>query len=260
MKKIIIILILFTAGAVFRTEAQYGFGTSHPDPQAIIDMTGSVKGLLIPRVALTSTDSPTPLTTPITVSMLVYNTATSGVPGVEVTPGFYYWSGSDWVRLAVTSQIPTVPSANLTSNDGGIISVVNGDGAVLSDAQIGINPGTDNAGKVLTVNSSGDAVWTPGMKWFYMPGFAINTQNSPTPINLYNEYASQFTNVGVRSMGAPANIQVIPAATDLYYYVTSYDSNVFASMSIDADGVMTYTLTTNSPTDCSFINVVFVIK
>ena len=38
--------------------------------------------------------------------MLVYNTATVG----DVTPGFYYWDGTQWVRLATGSTGVTGPT------------------------------------------------------------------------------------------------------------------------------------------------------
>ena len=63
-----------------------------------MDITSTNDGILIPRIALTATNVATVLTP--TVSELVYNTATS-VPGPnQVTPGFYYWDGSIWVRIA----------------------------------------------------------------------------------------------------------------------------------------------------------------
>lgn len=67
----------------------------NPDPSAILDVNADTKGLLIPRVSLTSTTSASPVTTPQT-SLLVYNTATAN----DVTPGFYFWNGSAWSALA----------------------------------------------------------------------------------------------------------------------------------------------------------------
>src|SRR5690606_7138919 len=59
------------------------------------------KGLLIPRVALTNTSLASPITSPAT-SLLVYNTATTG----DVTPGYYYWNGSKWMRLLSINDKP----------------------------------------------------------------------------------------------------------------------------------------------------------
>lgn len=73
---------------------------SSPANAAALDIDMANKGLLIPRVALTTTAVFAPVTgTPVT-SLLVYNTATAGVSPTNVIPGYYYWDGSQWVRMA----------------------------------------------------------------------------------------------------------------------------------------------------------------
>lgn len=67
-------------------------------PQGALDITSTTDGVLIPRVALTATNVATVLTP--TVSELVYNSATSAVGPNQVSPGYYYWDGSLWIRLA----------------------------------------------------------------------------------------------------------------------------------------------------------------
>lgn len=67
---------------------------------AMLDVYSSTKGILIPRVVLTSTTVAAPVTTP-EASLLIYNTATTG----DVTPGYYYWDGtSKWVRLLASAD------------------------------------------------------------------------------------------------------------------------------------------------------------
>ncbi len=105
MKKIkhffaIAIILIITSNCY----SQVGIGTTTPD--GALDITSTSDGLLIPRVALTISTSALPLTTP-TVSELVYNTATIA----DVTPGYYYWNGTIWVRLA----------SGATTNDWSII-------------------------------------------------------------------------------------------------------------------------------------------
>src|SRR6187402_2389438 len=71
--------------------AQVGVGTT--TPTGALDITSTTDGLIIPRIRLVNTATTTVVTP--TISELVYNTATTG----DVTPGFYYWDGTKWIRL-----------------------------------------------------------------------------------------------------------------------------------------------------------------
>ncbi len=92
---------LFVVGLTFAgLHAQsVGIGTATPHPSARLHISDNARGLLIPNVALTATNVAAPVTSPAT-SLLVYNTNTAGTGATAVTPGFYYWDGSQWVRLA----------------------------------------------------------------------------------------------------------------------------------------------------------------
>jgi hypothetical protein len=71
-----------------------------PDPSAGLDVNFTDKGVLIPRIALTSTTSAGPISNPAN-SLLVYNTTNN--PAAGLTPGYYYNAGTTsspiWVRL-----------------------------------------------------------------------------------------------------------------------------------------------------------------
>lgn len=99
IKTVLLVLLLFAGNAAF---AQIGCNNdgSQPDPSAGLDVKFPDKGLLIPRVALVQTSSPSPVTVPAN-SLLVYNTATAN----DITPGYYYWNddSSTWVRLSIFS-------------------------------------------------------------------------------------------------------------------------------------------------------------
>src|SRR5438477_445690 len=73
-------------------------GASAPDASAMLDLKSANKGLLIPRVALTTSLDNTTIPSP-QISLLIYNTATAGAGNTVVTPGFYFWNGSAWTRL-----------------------------------------------------------------------------------------------------------------------------------------------------------------
>lgn len=84
-----------------------GIGTITPNPSAQLDVYDSVRGLLIPRVALTAANQPAPVTNPAT-GLLIFNTATAGVAPNNVVPGFYYWNGTRWY--------PSVNKGNATGD------------------------------------------------------------------------------------------------------------------------------------------------
>ena len=91
----ILVLLLFLAYTV-RSQNNVGINddNSSPKASAMLDVYSTTKGLLIPRIALTLTTTAAPVTTP-EASLLIYNTSTAG----DVTPGYYYWNSTKWVRL-----------------------------------------------------------------------------------------------------------------------------------------------------------------
>lgn len=109
IKKYLFILIQFI---YFFNYAQIGIGTT--TPQGALDVTSTSDGLLIPRVALV--DTVTPVVETPTQSELVFNTATSGTAPNQVSPGFYYWNGTLWVKLL--SEISAIVGWDLIGNSG----------------------------------------------------------------------------------------------------------------------------------------------
>ncbi len=100
-------------------------------------------------------------------------------------------------------------------------------------------------------------------KFFYMPAIIFDTSvNGSFTRNLHAEYEAQFTGTGnptlVSSTGATNAIPTLPA-TELEYHITYYDTAVFANLSIDANGVLSYDIIGNA-TDESYMTIVFVVK
>lgn len=73
--------------------AQVGINTTTPDASAMLDISATNKGLLIPRVSIPNLNAAAPVTAPVT-SLLVYNTNTT------TGTGFHYWDGAKWTPFS----------------------------------------------------------------------------------------------------------------------------------------------------------------
>jgi hypothetical protein len=118
------VFIAFLTAAAYQANAQNtslkaGANPTIKDPSAVLELEAADKGVLFPRVLLTSTTVAAPVTTPAN-GLTVFNTKTAG----DVTPGYYYWSqdivtpaNSKWVRL-----ITSTSTSNLYTVDGSLTS------------------------------------------------------------------------------------------------------------------------------------------
>lgn len=189
LKKKTFLVICFTLllslyiGKVFAQNVAINITGTAANTSAGLDVDFTDKGLLIPRVALTTSTSASPITSP-TTSLLVYNTATAG----DVTPGFYFWDGTTaaWIRLVsgapvgsgVTSVTATVPvyssggSTPVISLQGTAGTVCYGTGGGSSFTAAG------TAGQVLTSNGATAPTWA-------------------------SNQVSQFTNIGASFASLP---------------------------------------------------------
>lgn len=96
-------------------------------------------------------------------------------------------------------------------------------------------------------------------KFFYMPSILVNTATLGTKtLDLYAIYFSQFNSPPVKSTGSTGSIPTLPK-TQLEYYITYYDTALMNTVTIDANGLMSYNVIGNA-SDASFMNIVFVVK
>jgi len=94
---------LVTASLVFgylsvKSQVKIGNNPNTVNANAILELESNNKGLLLPRVALSSTDNSLPLNAFVN-GILVFNTATAGTGTTAVRPGLYYADNTKWVRL-----------------------------------------------------------------------------------------------------------------------------------------------------------------
>ena len=131
MKKSIIgmvVLLLLTFNFLtLRTSFSQNIGINTtgavPNSSSILDLnTGNTftspngKGLLIPKVSLTSTSDVTTITSPAT-SLVIYNTNAGMTNGNGA--GYYYYNGSQWIYMAAPSNGPGTSGQVLASQGSG---------------------------------------------------------------------------------------------------------------------------------------------
>jgi hypothetical protein len=94
-----IVFIIFILVKNYLTAQNVGIGTPAPDASAILEISSSNKGLLIPRLNLLSPTDVVTVPTPA-VGLLVIN-LNGNISQMPDGGGFYVWTGSSWVKLLI---------------------------------------------------------------------------------------------------------------------------------------------------------------
>lgn len=191
MKNLLFTITLLTMNFL---SAQVGIGTTVIENGVELQIESNNKGLLIPRVALTTTLLATPVgPSPIATGILVYNTATSGIGITGVTPGFYYWSGTEWTALkstagqnwSLTGNSGTSPGTQYlgTSDNQNLQIRTNATlrMTVENDGQVIVGTGTPQTNTLTTINAGATQV-----------GLFVNSSNSARTIRALNATGTQF--------------------------------------------------------------------
>jgi hypothetical protein len=116
-----------------------------PNLSAMLDIVSTSKGLLLPRVTLTSNTDATTIANGNVTSLMVYNTTAASAGATAVYPGYYYWNGAKWEAL-------TGPGSNdwaITGNAGTTASTA----AIGSAANNNFIGTTDNVDCVVATNN-----------------------------------------------------------------------------------------------------------
>ncbi|MEN5306537.1 hypothetical protein ABE425_03420 [Chryseobacterium cucumeris] len=164
-----------------------GLNVVTPNPSAILDINGINRGVLLPRVLLTSTTDATTVPTPAN-GLLVYNNNASMAPyGV----GIYYNTGTssapNWAKLApqttdyVLSQVVAV--AATAPVDQGAVGV----GNIIDNINLGLSSTV-----VVPANSTAKILMT-----YTVPMGTYPANNSNTVVNGY--YGIRFLKNGVEA-------------------------------------------------------------
>lgn len=185
MKKITNIILVFMLFISTLATAQYGIGTTNPSASAVLDISSTSKGLLLPRMNTMQRDG---IASPA-AGLLIFNSTSSK---------FNYYNGTAWIEitgsLAAVSSAPDAPVIGTATASAGAASVA-------------FTAPTNDGGSAITnyiVTS------TPGN---------FTGQGTASPISvtgLTNGTAYTFTVVAVNSLGtsaaSAASNSVTPAA------------------------------------------------
>jgi len=165
-----LVLILGTV-SVFSQSVGISNTAITPDASSIFEVRATNKGVLITRVALTGALDVTTIASPAT-SLLVYNTATAGVAPNDVSPGYYYWNGSQWVKFftgpasddwTLLGNTGTNPGTNFIGTTDAQDFVIRTNNAermrVLSSGYVGIN----TAGPTQALHVAGNSLVSTNM-------------------------------------------------------------------------------------------------
>ena len=109
---IIVLTVVTTVNAQTKMKDGTVTGSSNlPNSNAILELESNNRGLLLPRIALTATASPSPLSAHVK-GLEVYNTAQVN----DVDSGLYFNDGTKWIR--VSSSVDSATAWLLQGNSG----------------------------------------------------------------------------------------------------------------------------------------------
>ncbi len=145
------ILALFIAGMNVNLQAQVGIGTNTPNASAILDLTATDKGLLVPRMTLAQKNA---IAAPA-AGLIVYQT--------DGTSGLYQYNGSSWGQVLVGTEawriggnIGTSASSNFIGTSDAVDFITKTGGTerirVSSTGNVGI--GNNSPGSTLDVKGT----------------------------------------------------------------------------------------------------------
>lgn len=173
----LLLLALFACGKAY-SQNNAGFGTTTPDPSAILDIVATDKGVLIPRVTLNDASTAAPVTSPAE-GLLIYN-----YNGSE-PHGFWYWDGTEWVQVGSGSSTGcgTLEEAyNCGGNGAG--RIINANYGAVQINLSNTSGGTEGLAVISTTGTSGtptSAIYTENTQ--YGGGIYSINNNTANPYN-----------------------------------------------------------------------------
>jgi hypothetical protein len=187
MKKVKILITLIVAIFISsEVNAQMKIGNNHKviNPNSILEIEHTSKGLLLPRIALSSTISSAPMSAHL-AGMIVYNTATTA----DVSPSFYYNDGTRWIRVGAVRTDTTDVSSDSWRDTTNLYTV--------TSRKIGIATGKPDTSAILDIAGTTGGVKFPTMTW-------VQVRSITLPANGLRVFCSNL-NTFLTNLGTPAS-------------------------------------------------------
>jgi hypothetical protein len=163
-----LVIAIFMPVLLFSQTDNVGIGTTTPDASAVLDLTSTEKGFLVPRMDETQRDN---ISSPAT-GLLIYNTDDQR---------FQYYNGSNWIDLLTTGNI-SLTDGNIFVGNGSDVAAevtISGD-ATLSNTGLLSIAADSIKGDLIDIdgNTDGDIMFYDGTDWDRMPaGLTSNPTN-----------------------------------------------------------------------------------
>ncbi|WP_150452046.1 hypothetical protein [Arenibacter lacus] len=224
MRKTTVIAVTFLLALFNTINAQVGIGTPIPSDASMLDIVATDKGVLIPRVKLTSTIIFEPITGDKVESILVYNTESSSVDSANpVKPGFYYWQGNEWQRIVTQDELDEA-----IANLGDTFNISFDRLHDLINYIVPTNPSNeDDNGNPIVVDDHSTVVWDETTNSFYVVAYDATAQTYvKNLINLNALLAGIETNTFIR-------VNANAGAPDTYHFFS--EAAIKAWLSVEAN-------------------------
>ena len=222
MKRILFLNFLCCVLVSVTSFAQVGVGTTSPNASAILEVSSTNKGVLLPSVNLTSNtmDLDGNSSTVQPVGMLVYNS------GNVLTKGYCYWSGTEWRSITNSSLAQGTLGAiqcNAVSINPESYTAGTAYSGTMSVPYTGSNGGVYSAQTIGPVNGltatlvAGNFTLGSGTLLYAITGTPTVTSPTTTTFPI---------NIGGKTCSAVVGFGTGIAPGDLVYYKTSISASV----------------------------------
>lgn len=174
-KQIIIFFsLLFIVNTIATAQDNVGINTSTPHPSAVLDITSTNKGVLVPRMTLAQRNAmPTPT---LATGLLIYQTDTD--------PGFYYFNNlGNWIRISTTGDQFQLPFNDTTGLGTSAFKVTHLSAPAGGSAIKGVSENT--TGGIGVEGTSND-----------VNGYGIKASNTGSGIGLYASSNTPYSSWG----------------------------------------------------------------